>query len=367
MAVAGHVAYLDHAAVSPLPAAVGRAMADYLDCRRTMDASSEDFLDISTRLQTAVAKLLNATPEEIGFVQNTSHGLNLAAQSLPLARGDNVIFCDMEFPSNVYPWMLLEAQRGVEARCIPHDRGGLTIEALERHVDDRTRVVAVSSVEFLTGFRTDLEAVGGWCQDRGIYLVVDAIQSLGAIPMDVRACHVDFLASGGPKWLMGPVGIGFVYCRAELLEQLVPPMAGCMSVVGWEDWRDYDLTFQPDARRFQLGGPNIVGMVGLLAAIDLLMRAGIEDIHHWTLRLTDLLVDDLRRRGYQIVSNRDPDRRSAIVSFSVPGDPAAVHAGLKAAGVVASVREEYIRVSPHGYNTEEEIARVGEVLGEAQI
>ena len=363
-AVTSVCTFLNHAATSPLPRRVRDAMVRYLDDRLvTFGTIDRDEEGIPARLRRTVARLINATPEEIALVQNTSHGLNLVAQSLPLRPGDNIIFCDMEFPSNVYPWMLLERQKGVEARCIPHDRGGLTVEALEAHADRHTRAVAVSSVEFLTGFRTDLAAIGEWCRAHGAYFIVDGIQSLGVIPMDVRAYGIDFLACGGPKWLMGPIGVGFLYCRRELLEEMSPPMAGCLSVVGWEDWRDYNLTFLPDARRFDLGGPNLVGMTGLMAAIELLLETGIENIHRHTLHLTDVLIADLQRRGYEVVSNLDPAHRSAIVSFAVPGDVRAAYARLREAKVAVSLRESCIRVSPHGYNTEDEVLRVGEVLG----
>lgn len=364
-AVTATCCYLDHAAISPLPQRVRAAIAHYVDCRGRSFGLGDEFEHASDRLREAVARLIGATPAEVAFVQNTSHGLNIVAQSLPLKAGDNVLFCDMEFPSNVYPWMLLERQRGVEARCIPHQGGGLTVEALETYADEHTRVVTVSSVEFLTGFRTDLERIGGWCQEHGITFVVDGIQSIGAAPMDVQACQIDFLSCGAPKWLMGPIGLGFLYCRERLLEHIVPPMAGCVSVVGWENWRDYDLTFLPDACRFEMGGPNLVGMVGLLAAVELLLGVGVDRIQEHTLYLTERLVADLRQRGYRIASNLDPERRSAIVSFAVPGDPSVAHARMQEAGIATSLREEYIRVSPHGYNTEEEIARVGEVLGDA--
>jgi len=201
-----------------------------------------------------------------------------------------------------------------------------------------------------------------WCQKRGAYFVVDGIQSLGVAPLDVRVCQIDFLSCGGPKWLMGPKGQGFLFCRQELLDQLVPPFAGCLSVVGWEDWRDYNLTFRPDASRFELGTRNGVGQVGLLAAVRFLIEIGIPAIERWTLHLTDLLIEDLRRRGYDIASNLEPKRRSAIVSFNVPGDVDETFQRLADAKIIVSQREQYIRVSPHCYNTEEEIARVGEVL-----
>jgi selenocysteine lyase/cysteine desulfurase len=320
--------------------------------------------NVSNDLCAVLAWLINAAPEEIAFVQNTGLGLNIIANALPLKAGDNVIFCDMEFPTNVYPWVNLR-RKGVEERCIPNDQGGLTVNALEKYADGHTRVVAVSSVEFLTGFKSDLQALGTWCKEHGAYFVVDAIQSLGAAPLDVRACQIDFLACGGPKWLMGPPGLGFLYCRHELLDELAPPFAGCISVVGWEDWRDYDLTFLPDAHRFEIGTPNMIGQVGLLAAVRFLMEAGIPAIERWTLHLTDLLIEDLQQRGYGIASNLARKRRSAIVSFRVPGDVDAAFQKLTDAKVIISKREQYIRVSPHCYNTEEEIARVGEVLGDA--
>jgi selenocysteine lyase/cysteine desulfurase len=254
---------------------------------------------------------------------------------------------------------------GVEARCIPNDGGGLTVDALKRYADGHTRVVAASSVEFLTGFKNDLQALGIWCREHGAYFVVDAIQSLGAAPLDVQACQIDFLACGGPKWLMGPLGQGFIYCRHELLDGLKPPFAGSLSVVGWEDWRAYDLTFLPDAQRFEIGTPNLVGQVGLLAAVRFLMEVGIQAIERWTLHLTDLLIEDLQGRGYNVASNPEKKRRSAIVSFNVPGDVDEAFQKLADAKVVISKREQYIRVSPHCYNTEAEITRVGDILGNA--
>jgi selenocysteine lyase/cysteine desulfurase len=338
-------------------------MQTYLDHRAEWHQANP-YADVSADLRTALAQLINGTPEEVAFVQNTSHGLNVIANALPLHSGDNVVYCDMEFPSNVYPWMNL-GRGGIEARCIPHDGGGLTVDALEAAADARTRVLAVSSVEFLTGFRTDLAAIGEWCREHGVFLVVDAIQSVGVLPMDVQAARIDCLSCGGPKWLMGPAGQGFIYIRGALLDRLQPPFAGCMSVSGWEDWRDYNLTFLPDACRFELGCANVVGQVGLLAAVQLLLDIGIDAIERWTLYLTDRLIDDLQGRGYPIVSNRNPARRSAIVSFRVPEGVDRAFERLTDANVVVARREDLIRVSPHGYNTEEEILRVGDVLGNA--
>jgi cysteine desulfurase/selenocysteine lyase len=362
--VTRHCTYLNHAAVAPLSDPVRAAMSEYVADGSVILGREHRYEHLSNDLRAVLAWLVNAAPEEIAFVQNTGEGINIIANALPLQEGDNVIFCDMEFPANVYPWMNLQ-RKGVEARCIPNDGGGLTVEALERYADPRTRVVAASSVEFLTGFKNDLQALGAWCREHGATFVVDAIQSLGAAPLDVQACHVDFLACGGPKWLMGPQGLGFIYCRHELLDGLSPPFAGSLSVAGWEDWRDYNLTFLPDARRFEIGTENQVGQVGLLAAVRFLMDAGIQAIERWTLHITDLLIEDLQCRSYTIASDLERKRRSAIVSFNIPGDVDEAFRRLADAKVVVSKREQYIRISPHCYNTEEDIARVGEVLGNA--
>jgi len=362
--VTEHCTYLNHAAVAPLSDPVRAAMSKFIADRGVMFNRKRRYESVSNDLRAVLAWLINGTPEEIAFTQNTSEGLNIIANGLPLESGDNVIFCDMEFPANVYPWMNLEG-RGIEARCVPHDGGGLTVEALERYADTHTRVVAASSVEFLTGFKNDLRSLGAWCREHEAYFVVDGIQSLGSSTLDVQACKIDFLSCGGPKWLMGPEGQGFVYCRQELLDALLTPFVGSRSVVGWEDWRDYNLTLLPNSLRFELGAANKVGQIGLLAAVRFLMETGVPAIERWTRHLTDLLIEDLHRRDYQVVSNLEPKRRSAIVSFSVPGDVDRAFQKLSDAKVIVSKREQFIRVSPHCYNTEEEIARVGEVLGGA--
>jgi cysteine desulfurase/selenocysteine lyase len=352
--------FLNHAATSPLPGRTRAAMTKFIEARHSVERAWEEYETLDQDLRQVLGRLINASPEEIALVQNTAEGINIAAHAIPFQPGDNVIFCDMEYPANVYPWMNLE-RRGVETRIVPNREGGLALDGLEEYVDQQTRVVAVSSVEFLTGFRNDLQGIGELCKARGIYFVVDGIQSLGVIPLDVRECQIDLLSCGGPKWLMGPCGQGFLFCRRELLEEMNPPYAGAMSVVDFMNFRDYNLTFLPDAKRFEVGTPNLVGIAGLLASVNLLLEVGIEDLQRWTLHLTDVLVEDLQERGYEIASCLRPEHRSAIVSFPTP-DVEADYEKLTANKVIVSLRENYIRVSPHGYNTEEEVLRVGQVL-----
>jgi len=352
--------YLNHAATSPLPGRTRAAMTSFIETRRFVRRAREEYETLDQDLRQALGQLINASPEEIALVQNTAEGINIAAHAIPFQPGDNVILCDMEYPANVYPWLNLE-RRGVEARIIPHCEGGLALDDLEATTDERTKAIAVSSVEFLTGFRNDLQSIGKLCRARGIYFVVDGIQSLGATPLDVRECQIDLLSCGGPKWLMGPCGQGFLFCRQELLEEMIPAYAGATSVVDFLNFRDYDLTFLPDAKRFELGTNNLVGEVGLLASVNLLLEVGIEEIRRWTLHLTGVLIEDLQERGYQIASCLRPEHRSAIISFTTP-DVEAAYEKLIANKVIVALRENYIRVSPHCYNTEEEVLRVGQVL-----
>jgi selenocysteine lyase/cysteine desulfurase len=337
-------------------------MTKFIEMRRFVRRAWEEYETLDQDLRQALGQLINASPEEIALVQNTAEGINIAAHAIPFQPGDNVIFCDMEYPANVYPWMNLE-RHGVEARIVPNREGGLALDDLEEYVDQRTRAVAASSVEFLTGFRNDIKSIGELCRAKGIYFVVDGIQSLGVIPLDVRECQIDMLSCGGPKWLLGPCGQGFIFCRRELIEEMTPPYAGATSVVDFLNFRDYDLTFLPDARRFELGTPNLVGIVGLLSSVNLLLEVDIEEIQRWTLHLTAVLIDDLQKRGYPIASCLRPEHRSAIVSFPTP-DAQADYDKLIAHKVIISLRENYIRVSPHCYNTEEEVLRVGQVLGD---
>ncbi len=356
--IAERFAYLDHAAVSPLPQRTVEAMAQAIRERQAGVLYLEEWKSRDRKVRALAACLINASPGEMALVQNTAQGINIAAHSLDLRPGQEVIFCDMEYPANVYPWLNLR-RRGVEVKIIPHHGGGLDLGRLEEEISERTKVVAVSSVEFLTGFKNDLKGLGHLCRERGLYLVVDAIQSLGVIPLDVQECQIDILSCGAPKWLLGPAGVGIFYCREELIERLIPPYAGASSVVDAENYLNYDLTFLPHAGRFEVGTPNLVGVAGLCASLSLLMEVSIERIEERTHYLTDLLIVELKDMGLEISSPLEPEHRSAIVTFALEGAEK-VHQALRERKVMTSFRKDaqgkgYIRVSPHGYNREEDI------------
>lgn len=360
--------YLNHAAYTPLPTPALEAMTDFLRKYQLGPRYEAELLEIKEQTRRELARLINAEPDEVTFIPTTSTGISLAAWSLPLRRGDNVIICDQEYPANVYPWLMLQKKRGVRVKILPAPGGGLTVDQVAAAADRRTRVVSVSAVQFLSGFRADLAGLGRFCRENNIYFVVDAMQALGALRVDVRAEQVDILAAAAPKFLMGPPGIGLFYVRRGLIPELEPPVVGANSVVGFrpETFLVYDLKLLPTADRFYTAQVNRPGIAGLGAVARLFNRLGPEKVEGRVLRLAEILVQELKAAGYRVLSDFDPRHRSAIVSFAPP-DPVAVYRKLTDARVVVSLRydrtgQAYIRVSPHFYNTEDEVRRVLEVL-----
>lgn len=360
-------AFLSHAAVSPLSRRVQAAVQAYLD-----HAAREPFLAVFPQvmaqfaeLKQRLARLINAaSPDEIVFMPNTAAGINTAAVSLPLRPGDNVLVLDGDYPANVYPWQQL-AYRGVLVKVVPQHKGGLDLDLLVRRIDHRTRVIALSTAMFATGFRNDLAAVGQICRERGIYFVVDAIQTLGAFPLDVQAWHIDMLACGSQKWLLSTPGSGFLYVRRELIRDLAPgAYVGAASSVSGQNYLDYNLTLPETAERFTLGTPNVANNLALLAAVTMLQEVGIERIERQINTLVAALIDDLRERGYQLAADTAPEHRSGIV-VALVDNPNAVSHRLNEAGIVVTPRGAGVRIAPHFYNTLDEVLRVGEALDAA--
>jgi cysteine desulfurase/selenocysteine lyase len=363
--LAERYAYFNHAGVSPVNTRSLAAMHAFNEKTANLPIG-EFFEEIQAQLldlRQRFATLINArSVDEIVLMPNTATGINTAALSLPLHPGDNVLVLDGDYPANIYPWMNL-AHRGVLTKIVPARNGGLDLDLLETRIDSHTRVIAMSTVVFATGFRNDIEGVGRICKERGIFLVVDGIQSLGALPFDVQAANVDFLAAGSQKWLMGPIGGGFLYVRRELLDELVAgPYVGAASVVDSQNFLDYNFTLQPTAERFSLGSSGIMNQLGTRASVALLQEIGIEQIAERVLMLAGVAIGDLQERGYRIAADSSPEYRSGIVIVEVD-DPTATCARLQAAGIVCIPRGKGFRIAPHFYNTEAELLRVGEVLG----
>jgi len=355
--------YFNHAAVSPLSKRVIEAMNAVANgfLERGVLCEEEMFARVETA-RGAAARLIGARNDEIAFIKNTTQGVLLAANGIRWKRGDNVVMPAIEFPANVYPWLALE-KRGVRIVLVRPRDGRVTAEMLAGACTARTRCVTVSFVQFSNGYRIDVATLGRFCRERGIYLHVDGIQSLGMLRCDVRTMKIDFLSAGGHKWLLGPAGTGFFYCRRDLLGELDIWNPGWLGVRNAWSFFDHDPTPRSGARRFEEGSLNLYGIAGLGASIERFLEIGMTRVEKRILALTDTLENGVRSRDYRITSPRGKDERSGILCFCHPGkDTDKLQRKLSAARVVASLRMGAIRLAPHFYNTEEEAARVLDLL-----
>jgi selenocysteine lyase/cysteine desulfurase len=356
--------------MSPLSDPVKKAMADAVE--QMSHLGSEAYEQIRERttasLRQDLGRLVNAEPDEIAFVENTSSGINLIANSLPLESGNSVLLCDTEFPSNVYPWQNLE-RYGVKTQIVPSHDGGLRLNEIDRARTKDTRVIAVSAVQFFSGKREDLHFLGSYCADHDLWLIVDAMQAAGIVPLDMKEMRIHALAAGGHKALMGPPGQGFVAIKQDLIEQMTPSYVGPLSFEDWDRWLVYSRTPRSGALRFDLGTSNLAGMVGLQASVRLLLDLGIEEICAWVTQLSDLAIAQLKQNGYKIVTPEATSNHAHIVTFSVGSNPEPYVAALREEGIVLRSHYDasgngFLRISSHAYNTKEEVLRVGNVLGD---
>jgi len=358
--------YLNNASIGPIPERTRRAL-DEFTAKRTAPHLLPDrelFAGLAAA-RLGLAQLINADPSEIALATNTSWGLNLAARALPLERGDVVLVSDKEFPANVYPWLLLRDQ-GIMVEMTRCTAQGWPDEEhlLERLRDPRVRVLAVSFVQFSNGYRADLKKLGAACRANGTYLVVDGIQGIGNSVLDLRETPLDIRACGGQKWLLSPWGSGFVYVRKELVSQLEPAITGWMAFEGTDDFSrltEYNPTFRSDARRFEMITLPYQDFFGMTASLQLLLEVGVREIAEVTRSTHEPIVKWAQAHGVRIASPTENGHRSAILCVAPPKPVEAYHA-LKRARVVCSLREGSIRLSPHCYNTVEEMEKVIEVL-----
>ena len=371
-ATRGDAVYLNNASTGPLPQRAVDAMEDFTRRRATpfRIADTEQFGTIE-RARDLCAALIGASASEIAAMVNTSYGINLAASALPFVAGDVILTYANEFPANVYPWLAIERSRGVRVVRVPSaghfpDEERL-LEAIGR--EPRVRAVAISWVGFAHGFRSDLARIGAACRQRGAYLVVDAIQGIGAAPLDVRACNIDILACGGQKWLLGPWGTGFVYVRDVLARTLVPAVVGWLSVQGSQDFTNLvgnALVFHDDARRFEMMTLPYQDFAGWNASLTLLAELTPAAVHRHIETLTGRIVSWAEsRRDVTLMTPADASRRAGIVAVRPPGDVAVVAARLRDAGIIHSLREGAIRLSPHCYNTSEDVDAALRVLDQS--
>jgi selenocysteine lyase/cysteine desulfurase len=359
--------FLAHAGVCPLPQRVAQAVAD---CAQRGTVDDQESLVYPERLndgRQVAAQLLKCRPEEIAFVGPTSLALSFVAAGLNFRTGDNILIYHDDYPSNVYPWMAL-ARRGVEVRLL-NTRGLGVIRSKDviGQVDENTRLVALASCHFISGFRIELEAIGKFLRARGILFCLDAIQTLGAFPTTVE--HVDFLAADAHKWLLGPCGAGVFYVRHEVQDRLNPPIYGWHNVHNPNFVAQERIVFRRGALKYEAGTQNLVGLAGLIAAMELALEVGIENIAAELRRKRAWLVSALQAKGFTVLNaDAQPENAGGIVSCYRPEkDLAELHQKLADAGIITSLRTDragknYLRLSPHYYNTDAELGRALELM-----
>ena len=356
-----NVSFFNNAAISAPPLRVADAVnALMLQFGNEGLTHYPEWMKMVAKTRGLFARLINAASSEICFTSNTSEGLSMVAAGLSWKPGDKVIVPVPDFPSNVYPWVNLE-RFGVEVCFLQKTEGRFDVSDIKAMLRPGTRLITASSTDFTTGFRCDLEELGEFCRQKGILLCVDAIQSLGAIPLDVKSCGVHFLASGGHKWLLSTMGIGALYISEEADGLLHPTKVGWRSVENEEDFYNLELKLKNDARRFEPGTLNLAGIAALGTALEMLLEIGIERIFTRISALNDIISSELGNRGLKVISPLGPVNRSGILSF-IPVDAGKLFRHLLKRKVLAAQRGNAVRLSPHFYNDESDIEKLFEAL-----
>ena len=361
----GTTIYLDAASIGPLPERTRRAVEAFSLKRAAPHLlGHEDLFGLFAESRRLAARLVNADSSEIALTTNTSFGLTIAARALPLEPGDVILLSDKEFPANVYPWMRLKS-RGVILELIPTTAEGWPDEhrMMERLGDPRVRVLAVSLTQFSNGYTVDLARLSAATRASGAWLVVDAIQSLGQMPVDLQRTPVDILSCGAQKWLLSPWGAGFMYVRKELISQLDPVITGWMAFEGTDDFSrmtQYNDTLRNDARRFELITLPFQDFAGMNVSLDLLLSIEPAVVREHLRRIHQPVLEWAARHGVRLASPVG-ERGSGIIAVAPP-DLERRYRALKPAGVACSLREGAIRLSPHCYNSVDEMARVAALL-----
>jgi cysteine desulfurase/selenocysteine lyase len=353
--VTERLVYLNHAGVTPLCRRVAEAMQHL--AQDALDFGSEHYqqwMETYQGLRVATARLINAAPAEIAIIKNTSEGIATVATGISWKPGDVVVAFDEEFPANFYPWKRLEAN-GIEVRWLS------IFDDLDR-IDaacEGARMLAISYVQYLSGYRVNLEAIGEICRRRGCFFLVDAIQGLGAFPIDVQAANIDALAADGHKWLLGPEGCGVLYVRQEVQDEIEPIEFGWTNVAKYYDYSSRDMTLRPDAGRYECGTLNTIGCYGLRASIEFLLEVGIENTAPAIRALGNRIHEGVTALGFETLGPRSPETGAGIVSFRKAGvESHAIVRKLRDANIITAPRQGWVRCAPHFYIAPEEIDRM---------
>lgn len=365
----GSTIYCNAASTGPLPSRTAAVLDEWTQLRtEPWRITLEQQFEALATGRTLCARLIGADADEIALVPNTSTGINIAAHILPIATGKIVLGYNGDFPANVYPWMAMQRRGGARLEQMALLPNGLPDwDALPARLDrGDVGLLAISWVSFVSGDRADLMRIGAMCRARGIWFVVDAIQGVGAAPLDVHACNIDVLSCGAQKWLLSPWGSGFCYVRRELVSTLEPRAVGWLAMRHSHDFArmlEYDLTYMDDARKFEVATIAYQDVAGMNTSVGMLHELGVDAVTMRIHALTTRLIDGITaRNGLTLLTPSAASMRAGIVAFTVP-EPEPVCNRLNAAGVVYSVRGAgVIRLAPHVYNTSEEMDRVLDLL-----
>lgn len=354
--------YLNHAATGPLSSKVVAAIDRYLHERsETQIDNYGAVLRILDETRDYIAKLLNTTSDRIAFFDNTTNAINLLAAGLKWRPGDRIILNDIEFPANVYPFLNLK-RLGVEIDFVKNRDGKILVEDIEASITPSTRLLSVSHVQFLSGYRSDLRAIGAVCRNHGIVFCVDAIQSAGVVPIDVKEMSIDFIAAGGQKWLLAPQGIAFAYISDETQNALSQAYLGWTSMKDYfSDFTRFRLDLDDTARRYENGTLNHIGVMGLHESVSTLLEVGIDSVEEHVLDLSDMLIEQFERMGMRAYVAGRRSERAGIISIRTPDATQILHR-LMGGNIEVAVRQGFVRISPHFYNTEDEIMALLENL-----
>ncbi len=351
------IVYFNHASTAPINTLVKERMDEFIR-ERTEDASDNywAFKAVADETKEMIGEMINCSGDRIAFLDNTTNGIIWLAQGIDLKAGDRIILNDVEFPANVYPFLKLK-EKGVEIDFIKSINGVVTAEEVIEAIKPETKLISISFVQFLSGYRVDLEKIGKVCRERGIIFSVDSIQGLGAVRLDVEKCNIDFIANGTQKWLLGLQGLAFIYVRKELQDKMKYAPIGWLAVKDAWNLLNFDLTTKETAERFQPGTLNNLGIYAFNSSMKFFKEFGFDEIEKQVLQNSRYFISHLAEIGYKSPLLSLPEKYlSGIVSFKNL-NAQKIFDHLSRENIICSLREGYIRFAPHFYNTEQEINR----------
>jgi selenocysteine lyase/cysteine desulfurase len=355
--------YLNHAAIAPMNTRAQQAIMQFMNFRLYEHVEFwPEALERKAYFVELIAKLLHVHKDSIALTSNTSAGLNILALGLPWKTGDRILLNNFEFPSNVIPFQNLQ-RLGVEIDFVTHRNGKIDLDDVKKNIHPRTKILSISFVEFLNGYRNDMKALGKICRENDIIFSVDAIQGLGALDLNARETGIDFLSSGGHKWLMWPAGLGFIYISPRIFKRVHPAQAGWMSLETPFDFFNYNQPLAANAQRFEPGVFSTISIMGATATLEMMLEIGLNNIEDKILNNTRFLLDELSYHGYKLFTDPAPENRSGIVTFYHPAAEE-VFNYFKENRVTVSLREGMIRISPHFYHDQADLERFIKMLTE---